>query len=81
MHSQKFSKIFFRTLNTFVTLTFSLFEICSCQRFLLSKFLASAFLVTFVENELSLQPSLFETSSLLIHTPANVVSQLIDNNA
>ena len=28
-----YSKIFFRTFNTFVTLTFSLFEICSCQSF------------------------------------------------
>ena len=41
--------------------------------------LASALLFTFVENELSLQPLLFKTSSLLVHIPANVGSQLIDN--
>ena len=34
---------------------FSMFENCNCQSFLISELHASALLVTFVENELSLE--------------------------
>ena len=50
MHSQKFSKIFFKTFQHLHCLKFA------DVSFLISKFLASAFLVTFVENELLLEP-------------------------
>ena len=49
---ENFQKLF--TLS--FTSTFSMFETCSCQNFLFSELLASALLVTFVENELSLEP-------------------------
>ena len=48
---QNFSFEPFKTL----TSRFSMFETCNCQRFLISELLASALLVTFVENELSLE--------------------------
>ena len=39
-----------------ITSPFLMFETCNCQSFLISELLASALLVTFVENELSLEP-------------------------
>ena len=49
---QNFSFEPFKTL----TSRFLVFEFCNCQSFLISELLASASLVTFVENELSLEP-------------------------
>ena len=79
--SQKFSKSFFRTFHTFFTSTFSMFETCSCQRFLLSKFLAFALLVTFVEKELAFEPSLFKTSSLWFTYPPMLVHNSLTHHA
>ena len=53
---KNFQKFSFEPFTPSFTATFSMFETCSCQRFLLLKLLASASLVTFVENELSLEP-------------------------
>ena len=53
---KKFQKFSFEPFTLSFTSTFSMFETCSCQSFLFSELLASALLVTFVENELSLEP-------------------------
>ena len=53
---KNFQKLSFEAFTLSFTSTFSMFKTCSCQRFLFSELFASALLVTFVENELSLEP-------------------------
>ena len=60
-------------------LVFQCLKLAIAKVLLFLELLASALLFTLAENELSLEPCLFETSSLLVHIPANVGSQLIDN--
>ena len=50
-----FKNFSFEHFKTF-TSRFSMFETCNCQKFLIPELLASALLLTFVENELSLEP-------------------------
>ena len=73
---QKTSSLTFTNFFTFQRLKLALLQ---SQDFCFQSFFASALLVTFVENELSLEPWLFKTSSLLVQIPATVCSQLIVN--
>ena len=75
---QKFSKFFFDLIKT-LTSRFQCLKLAIAKVLFFLELLASALFFTFVENELSLEPWLLETSSLLVHIPANVGSQLIDN--